>query len=81
MKKMVAISKAGAEFAYKRESAHEVPASSAQAIADALNAAQYRIKPGEVWAVHDMDWFMEEYTGAGYQKFSRRNGKIYESRK
>lgn len=80
MKKMVAISRKGAEFAYKRVSAHAVPASSAAEIAAALNESMYMLKPGEIWAVHDLDWYTEEYTAAGYQRFTRRRGTIYRSR-
>ena len=79
-KMMIAKAKAGAEFAYSRESAHAVPASSAQAIADDLNRLKYDLKPGQLWQVYEMDWYKREYTAAGYQRFTRRNGAIYRSR-
>ena len=80
MEKMIAKAVKGKEFLYSRESAHAVSERSANAICNALNTCAYKLKDGEVWHVYDCGWYERECTGAGYQKFTRRNGKIFESR-
>ena len=80
MGKMIAKAIAGKEFFYDRKSAHSVPAASAQKIADILNANNYQIKAGEVWHVYDASSHEMEYTHAGFQRFSIRKGRIYETR-
>ena len=78
MRKMIAKAIQGQEFIYSRKSAHSVPVSSAQKICDALNAKQYRLNDGETWHVYDAGMYEMEYTAAGYQSFSIRNGRIIE---
>ena len=80
MKKLVAISKIGAEFVYSRKSAHAVPIASAEKICNALNKLKYRLNDGECWHVHDAGMYEMEYTAAGSQSFAIRNGCIYEKR-
>ena len=80
MAKMIAKAVKGKEFIYSRESAHSVSERSANAICDALNEIRYKLKDDEVWHVFDCGWYEREYTGASYQKFARRNGKLVEVR-
>ena len=80
MQKMLAKTMEGQEFIYSRESAHSVPISSAAKICKALNDARYNLKPGECWHAYDCGAYEKDYTAAGYQKFSIRNGRIMEGR-
>ena len=80
MEKMIAKAIKGKEFLYSRNSAHSVSAAGAKAICDALNSARYQLKENEIWHVFDCGWYEKEYTAAGYQKFARRQGRIYEGR-
>lgn len=78
--KMIAKTIDGQEFIYSRESAHSVSERGANAICKALNDIRYKLKDNEKWHVYDCGWYERDYTGAGYQKFTRRNGRIFESR-
>ena len=80
MGKMLAISKQGAEFMYKRDSAHYVSERGAADICATLNERRYKLQAGECWAVHDCGGYEIAYTAAGYLSFTRRNGRIYEKR-
>ena len=80
MKKLVAVSPVGQEFFYNRATAHAVPVSSAKKICAALNAAGYKLKPGEVWTVHDCGAYEMEYTSACFQRFGIRQGRVYAAR-
>lgn len=51
---VVAISVKDQEYFYKASSAHKVSKASAERICRALNEANYQLKPGETWAVHDV---------------------------
>ena len=78
--KVLAIAMQGKEFNYNGHSAHAVSDAGAEAIRDALNKARYRLKEGQVWHIYEYDWYTRAYTGAGYQSFTRRKGRIYEKR-
>lgn len=75
MGKIIAIAPAGAEYVYKRDSAHVVPVSSAEKIRSALNAAGYRLRSGETWHVYDADACE---LAACWQRFYIRSGRLYE---
>ena len=75
--KIIAIAAKGAEFFYRSSAAHKVSAAAAEQIKDALNAANYQIKPGEVWHIFDVDSYTSAYAYAERQAFKRRKGRIY----
>ena len=78
--KMIAKAVTGKEFLYSRQSAHAVSDAGAKPICDALNKARWQLKDGETWHIYDLTWYEKEYTNAGAMKFTRRKGRIYESR-
>ncbi len=78
--KVLAIAMEGKEFFFNSHSAHAVSDAGAETIRDALNKARYRLKEGQVWHIYEYDWYTRECTGAGYQSFTRRKGRIYEKR-
>lgn len=78
--KLIAKSNIGEEYIYSRSSAHAVSNAGAEIICKALNDRKYKLKPGEVWAVHDCGNYELDYTAAGYQKFTHRKGVIREVR-
>ena len=78
MAKMVAKAVKGQEFLYDRNSAHKVSERRAQLICNALNDKRWKLKDGQVWHVYECGWYEQEYTGAAYQSFVRRNGGLYE---
>lgn len=77
--KIVAKSVKGHEFMYSAKSAHKVSERSANLICKALNSANYDLKDGETWFVHDVNQYDSAYDYASYQAFTRRNGKLYET--
>ena len=54
MQTILAITHPGREYSYKLFTAHSVPKSSANRIRDALNAARFRLKDGEIWHVYEL---------------------------
>jgi len=76
--KMFAKAVEGKEFIYSRESAHQVSERSANMICAALNEKRWGLKDGQIWHVYDCEWYEQEYTGAAYQSFERRNGGLVE---
>ena len=79
MKKyFIAISAKGSEFLYRKSTAVAVPTKSAQAIAEALNKINYKLKPGEVWHVHENDWITNDYIQTEIRSYSpNKNIKVY----
>lgn len=75
MGKIIAIAPTGAEYVYKRDSAHVVPASSAEKIRSAPNKAEFRLRSGETWHLYDAD---ADELAACWQKFYIRSGKLWE---
>lgn len=75
---IVAKAKKGQEFLYNPRSAHKVSKSSAQWIADGLNAAGYQLNAGEIWHIFDIDRYDTAYLYAISQDFRRYNGNIRE---
>lgn len=73
--KMIALGRRGAEFFYKRDSAHKVPKTSAQKIADDLNKLGYKTDDSCYWWVYDMDTID---CMACYQGFRRTKNGIVE---
>ena len=80
MAKMIAKTIAGREYVYSATSAHAVSEKSAEVICRALNDARWQLKDGEAWHVYERGWYEDNYTGAAYQKFVRRNGRLLEQR-
>lgn len=74
--KIVAKSVKGKEYLYTASTAHKVPNTSAKVICDVLNKANYNLKEGETWFVHDVSPYDRAYEYASFQSFARRNGKI-----
>lgn len=54
--KVIARSVLGKEFLYTYKGAFFAPNSSAQKMADIMNANKFQLKDGETWFVHDMQW-------------------------
>lgn len=77
MRKMIAKSKKGAEFMYKRHECYLAPNASAEKICTIMNQLNYKLHDGEIWHVHDCGPYEMEYTSAGYQKIAMRKGHIY----
>ena len=60
-KSFIAVSRKGAEFAFKRDTMIAVPESSKAAIVAALNAANYHLQPGETWHAHENDFYYNQF--------------------
>lgn len=77
--KIVAITKENNEFCYSLNSVYGVSARSADLIRDSLNAAGYKLKPGEKWHVYTVDKYDNAYDVATYQymRLYRDKIKIY----
>lgn len=78
--KIVAITKAGREYAYKTASAHRVSARSAERIAQKLTEVKYGISDDEIWFVYDIDKYDTAYDFAELQEFKVVNGCLKERR-
>lgn len=77
-KYFVAITTERREYTYRIDSMIAVPTASAEAIADALNKAGYKLKPGEVWYIYENDWMTDDYIMQEIRSYSpRRNIKVY----
>ena len=67
---VLAISKKGAEFFYKAETAHVVKEKQAEIIAQVLNNCKVAVDGTEtVWALHEIDKYSTAYTFACEQAF------------
>lgn len=77
---IVAISTKGREFLFKANTAHKVPKTSAQKIADLLNSIKYQLKDGETWHVHEIDRYSNSYAFALTQDFYIYGGNLKEKR-
>ena len=66
--KLIAPSIPGREFCYDRSRVIQVSNRSAFDIACYLTQQRYKLKPGEVYTVHDCGAYELQYTAAGYQK-------------
>ena len=78
--KIAAITIKGTEFIYKASTAHKVPKSSGADIVDALNRAGFRLRPGEVWHLYDIDRYSGAYDIASCQGFRVYRGRVSEYR-
>ena len=56
----IAKSTKGQEFIFDRSSMIAVPKTSAEAIANKLNESKYQLKDGQVWHVHQNDWYFND---------------------
>ena len=74
--KIIAKSKAGAEYLYKAESAHAVSERSAETILRVLNENKWNLRDGEIWHIHDVDSYDNAYYYAQGQKFTIRKGIV-----
>ena len=70
--KFIAASVKGQEFLFDKRRMIAVPKSSAQKIADVLNNLKYKLKDGEVWFVHDNDWFFNDYIFEEIKRYGSR---------
>ena len=75
--KFIAISPKGKEFAFSRAIMIAVPTSSAQRIADDLTRNKYQIKEGQIWAVHDNDWYYDSDIYGEIKRYNPRRLKLY----
>lgn len=71
---IVAITTTGKEFFYNGRTAHKVPRTKADKIADALNAARYGLKYGQAWHVYEIDIYDAAIEYAVCQSFSTTKG-------
>lgn len=72
-KYFIAISKKGAEFLYKKNTAIAVPASSADKIAEALNTLNYKLNPGETWHKHENNSYLNDYIESEIKRYTGKN--------
>ena len=78
IKKFIAISNKGSEYMFKKSIIIAVPTKSAQIIADALNKVNYQLKPGELWHVHDNDFYFDTLITHEIKSYRKnRNIKLY----
>lgn len=73
---VLAISAKDHEYLYNARTAHAVSKASAEKIRDALNAAGYMLKPGQVWHIHDVAEWEAAGIYAGGQSFKKYRGSI-----
>ena len=71
-KKFIAVSKKGQEFVFDRRRMIAVPTSSAKKIADTLTELKYKLKEGEVWHVHDNDFYYNNMIDNEIKKYGKR---------
>jgi len=60
MKKLIAITKTGAEFFHSKNNCF-FASTRAETIADILNKNKYKISEGETWHVYDYDFMQDQY--------------------
>ena len=70
--KFIAVSPKGQEFMFDKRRMIAVPKTSAKKIADALTKAKYKLKDGEVWFVHDNDFYYNDYISSEIKRYGRR---------
>jgi len=78
MKKFAAIAVEGYEYCYLYNSAHHIPAASADYILAILNQYRYKLEPGQVWHIYDDDGYSIASDYATQQKFFVRRGIVKE---
>lgn len=66
----------GKEFLYSKMMMIAVPTSSANKIADVLNAKQYRLKPNETWWVYENDWYSNDYITHEIKRYDKRSMRL-----
>ena len=49
------------EYLYNKASAILVPTASARKICDALNNIKYQLKAGEIWHIHENDFYIDDF--------------------
>lgn len=77
---ILALSVKDQEFFYKARTAHYVSKSQADVICKELNRLEYKLEPGMVWHIHQVDEYDSAYDFANCQKFYIRNGYLKEKR-
>lgn len=70
--KFITVSKKGQEFVFDRRRMIAVPTSSAKKIADTLTELKYKLKEGEVWHVHDNDFYYNDMIDSEIKRYGKR---------
>lgn len=73
---ILAITQSGKEFFYNAKSAHAVSKKSGEKIRDICNKCGYKLKPGAIWHIYEIDKYSYAYDYAQFQKFTIRNGIV-----
>lgn len=60
----------GNEYFYNPETAHKVNKTKATLIADLLNHVNFRLLPGHIWFIHEVDGYDSAYEFAHRQAFT-----------
>ena len=76
--KILAIAPEGKKFIYKTDTAHKVSKHAAPIIQKVLNTNKYKLPPGFVWYMYDVDIYDPAHIYASVQKFTLRKGIIKE---
>lgn len=74
--KFIAITTKGCEYIFSKTIMLAVPTNSAQAIADALNKANYKLKDGQTWWVYDNDYYYNQCITGEIKSFSKKRQSI-----
>lgn len=69
----------GKEYLYISETSHKVSKNSSEIILKTLNKNKYKLKPGHIWHLYEIDEYdLKPYTAALHQKFIRYKHYIKE---
>ena len=73
---ILAITRPGREFIYNFKTAHAVSKSSGEKIAAICNECRYKLQPGEIWHMYEVDQYDTAHDWACFHKFTIRNGIV-----
>lgn len=76
--KVLAITKTGAEYLYKANTAHKVNAKKIEWVCGLLNRQKWGINDGEMWRVYEIDKYDNAYYYAQRQSFITGKRGTYE---
>ena len=76
--KVAAVTTPGSEYLYRASSAHKVSERSAAYILGVLNLYRFKLRPGEIWYLYEVDQYDTAYIYAEDQHFTVRKGLVTE---
>ncbi len=69
----------GKEYLYNGETSHKISKNSSEIILKTLNEYKYKLKPGYIWHLYEIDEYdLRPYTAALHQKFIKYKNHIRE---